>query len=241
MRPTVNIILPCYNPPPDWTDTVLKYYVKLQAMLDNEAKLHLTIVNDGSEYNMEEEIQNRLVRNIPDSEIIGYLENKGKGYALRYALHAINARNTVQYVIYSDWDFPFELKCVKDMITALLEGADVVAGKRNDSYREQLSVKRKMVSSLSKWLNKYLLNLPDCDAQSGLKGMSHKGCEIFLQTKINRFLFDTEFVLKASHCKDTCLRILPVQTRPGITLSNMGINILRKEFLNFLSILFRHV
>jgi hypothetical protein len=62
------------------------------------------------------------------------------------------------------------------------------------------------------------LNLPDCDAQSGLKGMSYKGCEFFLQTKINRFLFDTEFVLKANHCKDICLQILPIQTRQGINI-----------------------
>jgi hypothetical protein len=214
--------------------------VKLQAMLNNEVELRLTMVNDGSECNMEEERQKQLVRNIPDSEIVGYPKNKGKGYALRYALRAIQY-NTTQYVIYSDWDFPFELKCVKDMIAALLEGADVVVAKRNDSYCEQLPLKRKIMSNTSKWLNKYLLNLPDCDAQSGLKGMSHKGCEIFLRTKINRFLFDTEFVFKANHCKNICLQIIPVQTRPGINISNMGINILRKEFLNFLRILFRCV
>ncbi|MDR0732692.1 MAG: glycosyltransferase family 2 protein [Dysgonamonadaceae bacterium] len=241
MKPTVNILLPCYNPPPDWVDTVLKYYAQLQAMLNDEVKLRLTVVNDGSEYNMEEERQKRLVRNIPDSEIISYPENKGKGYALRYGLHAVKARNIIQYLIYSDWDFPFESKCMKDMITALLEGADVVVGKRNDSYCEQLTLKRKMMSNASKWLNKRLLNLPDCDSQSGLKGMSSKGCEIFLQTKINQFLFDTEFVFKANHCKDICLQVLPVHIRQGINMSNMGVNILRKEALNFLRILFRCV
>jgi hypothetical protein len=240
MKPTVNLILPCYNPPSGWDTIVLWHYMKLQSIIE-EVELCLTIVNDGSECNMEEETLKRLASNIPDVKVIGYHKNKGKGHALRYALYTINANSTIEYAVYTDWDFPFELENIKDMITMLLNGADVVVGKRNDTYYEQLSSKRKIMSIASKWLNKYILGIPDCDAQSGLKGMSCKGCEIFLQTKIERFLFDTEFVLKAFCCESICFQILPIQIRSGIIMSNMGVKVLRKEFLNFLRILFRCV
>ncbi|MDR1405966.1 MAG: glycosyltransferase [Prevotellaceae bacterium] len=236
MKPVIDLILPCYNPPPGWTTTVRTYFERLQTLLAG-VTFRLIIVDDGSERHVGAEAQQRLLRDLPAARIIGYEKNRGKGYALRHAVR----QSTAPYIIYTDYDFPFEPESIKSVVDALLEQADVVAGKRSSSYYEQLPVKRKMMSEISRCLNRYLLRIPACDTQGGLKGFNAKGREVFLQTKTEQFLFDTEFIFKASRRKDISLRTVPIETRPGIVFSNMGIKILRQELKNFLRILFRCV
>jgi glycosyltransferase involved in cell wall biosynthesis len=236
MKPVIDLILPCYNPPADWTATVRMYFDRLQTLLA-DVELRLTIANDGSERHVGIEAQQELRRYIPTAQIIGYEKNRGKGYALRHAVRQC----TAPYIIYTDYDFPFELESIKSVADALLNHADVVVGNRSSSYYEQLPMKRKVMSKISRYLNKYLLRLPACDTQGGLKGFNRKGREVFLQTKIAQFLFDTEFVFKACHQKDITLQVVPIQTRKGVVFSNMGAKVLRKELKNFLRILFRCV
>lgn len=236
MKPVIDLILPCYNPPPGWTEMVRMYFDRLQTLLPG-VELRLTIANDGSERHVGAEAQQQLRRYIPTAQIAGYEKNRGKGYALRHAVRQC----TAPYIIYTDYDFPFELESIKSVADALLNHADVVVGKRSNSYYEQLPMKRKIMSKVSRCLNKYLLRIPACDTQGGLKGFNRKGREIFLQTKIEQFLFDTEFVFKACRRKDLALQAVPIQTREGVVFSNMGAKVLRKELKNFLRILFRCV
>jgi glycosyltransferase involved in cell wall biosynthesis len=236
MKPVIDLILPCYNPPPNWPETVYTYFDRLQAMLA-DMELRLIIANDGSERHVGVETQQQLRRYIPAARIIGYEKNRGKGYALRNAVQQC----TAPYIIYIDYDFPFELESVKSVADALLNHADVVVGNRSASYYEQLPARRKIMSKVSRCLNKYLLRIPACDTQGGLKGFNRKGREVFLQTKIEQFLFDTEFVFKACRHKDVVLQVVPIQTREGVVFSNMGAKVLRRELKNFLRILFRCV
>jgi glycosyltransferase involved in cell wall biosynthesis len=236
MKPVIDLVLPCYNPHPDWPATVHEYFTRLQALLSGVA-LRLWIVDDGSARNMGIEAQQQLERAVPHARITGYEQNQGKGYALRYAVRQC----TAPYIIYTDYDFPFELESIKKVADALLNHADVVVGNRSRSYSQQLPWKRKIMSNVSRRLNKYLLRIPACDTQGGLKGFNAKGRAVFLQTKTDQFLFDTEFVFKACRRKDITIQVVPIQTRPGVTFSNMGAKVLRKELWNFLRILFRCV
>ncbi|MDR2358384.1 MAG: glycosyltransferase [Prevotellaceae bacterium] len=236
MKPIIDLILPCYNPLPDWKETVHTYFDRLQTLLP-DVELRLTIANDGSERHVDAEAQQQLRRYIPTAQIAGYEKNRGKGYTLRHAVRQC----TAPYIIYTDYDFPFELESIKSVAVALLNHADVVVGNRSSSYYKQLPMKRKIMSKVSRCLNKYLLRIPACDTQGGLKGFNRKGREVFLQTKIEQFLFDTEFVFKACRRKDLTLQVVPIHTREGVIFSNMGAKVLRKELKNFLRILFRCV
>jgi glycosyltransferase involved in cell wall biosynthesis len=236
MKPVIDLILPCYNPSPDWPATVRAYFERLQTLLAG-VELRLTIADDGSERHVGIEAQQQLLRDIPAARIIGYKENRGKGYALRHVVRQC----TAPYMIYVDYDFPFELENIKSVADALLNDADVVVGDRGERYYAQLPVKRKIMSKVSRFLNKYLLRIPACDTQGGLKGFNRKGRDIFLQTKIEQFLFDTEFVFKACRRKDITLQVVPIQARDGVVFSNMSAKTLRRELKNFLQILFRRV
>ena len=60
----------------------------------------------------------------------------------------------------------------------------------------------------------------------------------FLTTRINSFLFDTEFIYKASRRKEINLQTINANIKEGLAVSDMGFKVLRREALNFLSILF---
>ena len=66
----------------------------------------------------------------------------------------------------------------------------------------------------------------------------HEGIQPFLTTRINSFLFDTEFIYKASRRKEINLRTINANIKEGLAVSDMGFKVLRREALNFLSILF---
>jgi hypothetical protein len=71
-----------------------------------------------------------------------------------------------------------------------------------------------------------------------LKGFNQRGKEIFMQTSINRYLFDLEFVFLSAR-KKAIIKTIEVQLRPEVTLSTMNWKILLQEGGNFLKIFLR--
>jgi glycosyltransferase involved in cell wall biosynthesis len=215
---------------------VAAYFTRLQTLMPGVA-WRLTVADDGSKRHVNAHARQRLLRYIPAARVLSYEKNRGKGYALRNAVR----QSAAPYIIYIDYDFPFELESVQRVAEALLGGADVVVGDRGAGYCRQLPLKRRLMSKLSRGLNRCLLRLPACDTQGGLKGFNRWGRDLFLQTKIAQFLFDTEFVLKACRHRNIDLRVVPIHTRDGVVFSNMGAKVLLRELRNFLRILFRCV
>jgi transketolase N-terminal domain/subunit len=74
------------------------------------------------------------------------------------------------------------------------------------------------------------------DAQSGLKGFNKKGKNLFLQTSINRFLVDTEFLVLANKQK-LDIAVLELNLKNGIKFSSMGWKVLIAEGKNFYKII----
>ena len=109
---------------------------------------------------------------------------------------------------------------------------------RGKSYQDNLPPFRQMLSKLSHICNTWVLRIKIKDTQGGMKGFSQAGQAIFLTTRINSFLFDTEFIYKASRRKEINLRTINANIKEGLAVSDMGFKVLRREALNFLSILF---
>ena len=89
-------------------------------------------------------------------------------------------------------------------------------------------------------MNRFLLNLPVefLDTQAGLKGFNSKGREMFLKTKVDTFVFDTEFIM-LSYRNKLNIKTIPLTLRPGLTFSRMGFRIMFRELFQFLKILMR--
>lgn len=228
----IDLVLPCYNPNPGWAEGVIRNLQRIEELC-NPHRFRLFVVSDGSRYGFEPETIRLLKQEIKEVQIIYYRRNRGKGYALREAIKRCHS----PYIIYTDYDFPYTTDSFLLVVKELLESnADIVVALRNKSYRESLPLFRRFLSESSHLCNRLFLRLDIHDTQGGLKGFTHKGKHYFLKTRINGFLFDTEFIYKA---KKGNLKINTIDgnVRKDIAISNFGLATVKQEMKNFLSIL----
>lgn len=198
--------------------------------------VELIMVNDGS-YNLKlfDELKNLNPKIVFTA--LAYTENKGKGFALRYGVHQAKG----ELIIYTDVDFPYTLESFFKIYSSLqnVQG-DVVMGIRGEEYYSHLSNTRVRISKLLRWFIKKFLHIPTDDTQCGLKGFNQRGKEIFLNTTINRYLFDLEFIFLAAKSK-LKIKTVEVELRSEVQLSIMSSKILLQEFGNFLKIFVKSI
>lgn len=215
----------------DWENQLCDRFLKLRDSLP-QYLFSLYLVNDGSQSGILDEHIAHLKANVSDFHYLYNATNSGKGHALRNAI----AHTKQDYVVYTDIDMPFTNASMVSIINEL-QNYDLVFGIKEKSYYEQLPFRRKLVSKiLQKTIKFFFPLLPVSDTQCGLKGMNKRGKEVFLNTKINRYLFDLEFIL---YCAKAHLSIkpVPVTLRPGIIFGKMNNNILWQESKNLWRIL----
>ncbi|WP_418981948.1 glycosyltransferase 87 family protein [Alistipes sp.] len=227
---TLDVVCPCYNPAPDFIERLNRSLEELRAMYPAQ-RLHLIVANDGSPRGFGEAEHAELLRTIADAEIVD-IPHGGKGAAIRAGI----ARSQAPYTIYTDIDMPYAPESMRQVIDRVLAGCDVVIAVRNRSYHAKLSPMRKVMSYGSKMLNRLFLNIRYTDTQGGLKGLSPRAREVMLRTRIDDFLFDTEFVVLAA--RDRRMRIEQIETtlREGIVMSKMPGKVLVRELKNFFRI-----
>lgn len=235
IRQQLDIVIPMYNPPKGWSSVLIE---RLQPIIEKTNHLvKVILVNDGSNNgNVIPEID-LLAKQGYEIVVIQYIQNHGKGYALRQGVH----QSSGQYLLLTDIDIPFTEESMWAILSSLeLHKADLALGQRDDSYYENIPNSRKRMSKWLSVVNSKIFRLPVKDTQCGLKGLNKKGKEIFLQTTINRYLFDLEMVFLASKKKDLQLIPVPVILRPGIQLSSMRLKVILPELMNFFKIVLKH-
>lgn len=234
-RQTLDIVLPCYNPPKGWTAGAIAASDKIAAALPH-TELSIVLVNDGSEHGLTDDDLRQLQEQIPSFTYIHSTPNMGKGFALRKGVEA----SASDFVIYTDVDFPYQEDSLLRVFEALQQAnCDVVAGVRDSSYYTNVPPARRRISRLLRWMLRTFLRLQITDTQCGLKGFNRKGRELFLSTTINRFLFDLEFIFLASNDADIRLCPAEVELKPDIVFSKVNPRVLLREAFNFMRIFFR--
>lgn len=189
------------------------------------------LVDDGSTKGVSSPEIDKLKSTVENFEFIQLNKNFGKGYAVRMGMHIANAEK----FIYTDIDFPYQDQEIQRIYWALQEGGDLVIAKRSEQYYSRVSKSRTWISKRFKAVIRMLFNIPTTDTQAGLKGLSLKGRDLLLQTKINRYLFDLELV---KSCAKQQLKIveLPVSLKEGVALSDVSYRVLFTELLNLFRI-----
>jgi glycosyltransferase involved in cell wall biosynthesis len=226
------VILPCYNPQKEWAEWVIKWLAELDSFLA-QMDWTLVVVNDGSLMNVSTEHFDVLREVYPGLVVVDYLVNKGKGQAIRAGVAACDA----DIYIFTDIDFPYTSSSFLKVASPLLnKEADVVAGIKSDRYYEQVPFIRRMISKGLQRMIRWFLRIPVADTQCGLKGFNRRGRDIFLQTTINRYLFDLEFLLLASRKKALKVQFQEVELREGVTFSSLRPRHLLNEGFNFIRI-----
>ncbi len=228
------VIVPCYNPPADWEQALANRFSELQLALSGLVEsLELILVNDGSTQGFETENITRLKALAPQLQVLSYVDNRGKGYALRQGVEAANA----DFMLVTDIDFPYTIESMRRLVATLREKGGIAAGNRNTAYYTSVPAFRRLLSRGLRWLLRYVLRQPIDDSQCGLKGFDQAGKAVFLETSINRFLFDLEFLMLANG--RVRVTPVPVALRPGIVFTSVSWKILAVESGNFIKLFFQ--
>lgn len=231
---SIDIILPCYNPQAGWERRLIRKHAELKQLL-SDRPIRFIVVNDASARGFTDEAVKSLQDALPDTIIVDNQVNKGKGAAVRAGL----SHSSSEITLYTDYDFPYQVESIQRMVGYLEEGYDVVIATRNHTYYTHLSTKRKIMSYASRILNFTILGLTHTDTQGGLKGFNQKGKQLLASTRVDRFLFDTEFIYKASLQPDVVIKDMPADLRENVHLPNMRRGVLAEELKNLFLIAWR--
>lgn len=229
----LSIVLPCYNPPDGWAQNIVRNYyaIKEHVVCDVE----LVLVNDGSVKHIDDANISLLRSSISKFTYVDNKQNRGKGHAIRSGVQ----QATGDIIMYTDIDFPYTLESFLEVYNALKHGeADVVAGVKDAMYYEHVPFMRRVVSKTLRAMTRMLLSIPITDTQCGLKGFSKKASPIFLNTTIDRYLFDIEFIRSANK-QQYKIDAIPVKLNDSVEFRRMNYKILVPEMINFVRIMFR--
>jgi glycosyltransferase involved in cell wall biosynthesis len=233
----LNLVLPCFNPLEGWEIRVYQHLNRLQSLLP-DTDIEPILVNDGSQYGVEEKHFAYLKKHFPQIQNVSYTENQGKGFAVREGFR----RASAPYILFTDIDFPYEEADFIRMYRKLQsENIDILVGVRQADYYQQTPWYRALISRFLKYLIRKFLPVKISDTQGGLKGFNQKGKQILLKTTINRYLFDLELITIASKTKGIVMEGMPVELRRDVSFASLSWAILRREFLNLLKIFFQKI
>ena len=230
---TLDIIVPCFNPRKGWEKLLINSVMGLKQNLPEGTLNSVILIDDGSKEGLNDDVIETLLKAVPEAKLIEYKRNRGKGYAVRMGVKSSEA----DIQIYTDVDFPYVEESVIEFYNLLNDNeADVVVASRGDSYYDSLSAFRRILSKSLRWVNGLLFGLKINDTQGGLKGFNPSGGEVFLQTRVNRYLFDLEFIQKLSKT-ELRLMAVDVELKQDVVLPSPSPMILLKELYNFIRLL----
>jgi len=228
----LDIVLPCYCPAEGWVDNIIQSVADLKVLLP-ELKLHIILVNDGSPTEISSQSIAALERALPAFTYVQYAINKGKGHALRMGL----SKSKHEICLFTDIDFPYTIESLVAIYQTLLRGeADIAVGIKGTQYYEHLPRFRVYISKLLRFFIRSFLRISITDTQCGLKGFNKAGKAIFLQTTIDRYLCDLEFIFLADRQKQLLMKPIQVVLKPGVVFSQVSLKILMAEGLNFMKV-----
>jgi glycosyltransferase involved in cell wall biosynthesis len=221
------IILPAFQPPVDWEQNIKKYLYDFVFEMSGLYEVKIYLVDDGSEPKIK-------VRENDNIDLFSYDKNKGKGYAIRFAISRIEA----DIFMFTDIDIPYDKKSMINIVRLVGEGSDISLSQRQIDYLEKSSVSRVFISKVLRWITRKLLRLKNFDTQGGLKAMNSRGKEILLKTKINRYLFDLEWIIKSER-NELVIKSIPVTMNSLSKQKSIPLKILLQEFFELTASLFK--
>jgi len=231
---SVSLVLPCYNPPEGWEQVICVRYNEFCRLTGEDAEL--IVVMDGKGTRDYSQGLVFLETNVPRLRLVTYNENRGKGYAIRQGVAVAKG----DLILYTDVDFPYTTDSMLAVYAGLKDDEyDVGLGVKNKDYYAHVPPVRRAISRFLRFLIRVFLSMPVTDTQCGLKGFQRKVAPLFLQTTIDRYLFDLEFVRNCYKAKQYRVQAIPVTLNENVHFRKMDYRILLPEMFNFVKLLFK--
>jgi glycosyltransferase involved in cell wall biosynthesis len=190
----LSLVLPTYKKEKEVIEQLDRLYSYLTRKNSN---FELIFVIDGYVDNTKEILEKYIEENrLRKARVIGYEENKGKGYAIRYGMNVADG----DVIGFIDADNDIYLRTLGYAINSITKDGvhAVIPSKFENGSNVDMSLKRKVLSKLLIDLNRVFLRLP--------KGINDIGCGLKLFKK------------------DLIKRILPVLTVDGFAIDSDILN-----------------
>lgn len=188
----ISLCIPMYNELSIIEDTARAVSEYMEKTFDD---YEVIFSNDGSKDGCDKAVE---ALNLPRVRVIGYEENRGKGYAVRKAMLAADG----DIVMFTDADLAYGLDVVKKTYDTFVQNADsdMVIGSRNlsaDGY-EGYTFIRKIMSKVYIKVLCIAGGFKLSDSQCGCKAFTREATQkIFPRCEVDRFAFDFECILWA--------------------------------------------
>ena len=188
----ISLCIPMYNELSIIEDTARAVSEYMEKTFDD---YEVIFSNDGSKDGCDKAVE---ALNLPRVRVIGYEENRGKGYAVRKAMLAADG----DIVMFTDADLAYGLDVVKKTYDTFVQNADsdMVIGSRNlsaDGY-EGYTFIRKLASKVYIKVLCIAGGFKLSDSQCGCKAFTREATQkIFPRCEVDRFAFDFECILWA--------------------------------------------
>jgi len=188
----LSVIVPAYKQENTIRQDIYSIYDTLEQI---RYPYELILVVDGTK--TDKTFQEARKCHLKKLSVIGYPHNRGKGYALRYAM----ARSKGDYVAFIDSGMEID----PNGISMLLEHmewyqADIIVGsKQHPASQVIYPIDRKIISFGAHLISKYLLGINIHDTQAGLKIFKRKVLEKVLpRLLVKSYAFDLEILSVSS-------------------------------------------
>ncbi len=187
-----SLCIPMYNESSIIEDTARQLSGYMQANFDD---YEIIFSNDGSKDGCDKLVEQM---HLPCVRVVGYEQNRGKGYAVRTAMLAAKG----DYVMFTDADLAYGTDVIGRVRDAFLEHpeADMVIGSRNlskDGYEGYTPI-RKLASKTYIKVLCIAGGFKLSDSQCGCKAFTGDAVKkIFTRCEVDRFAFDFEAILWA--------------------------------------------
>ena len=187
-----SLCIPMYNESSIIEDTARQLSAYMQANFDD---YEIIFSNDGSKDGCDKLVE---ALHLPRVKVVGYEQNRGKGYAVRTAMLAAKG----DYVMFTDADLAYGTDVIGRVRDAFLAHpeADMVIGSRNlskDGYEGYTPI-RKLASKTYIKVLCLAGGFKLSDSQCGCKAFTGDAVKkIFTRCEVDRFAFDFEVILWA--------------------------------------------
>ena len=187
-----SLCIPMYNESSIIEDTARQLSAYMQANFED---YEIIFSNDGSKDGCDKMVE---ALHLPCVRVVGYEQNRGKGYAVRTAMLAAKG----DYVMFTDADLAYGTEVIGKVRDAFLARpeADMVIGSRNlskDGYEGYTPI-RKLASKTYIKVLCLAGGFKLSDSQCGCKAFTQDAVKkIFTRCEVDRFAFDFEAILWA--------------------------------------------
>lgn len=201
----ISVIIPVYKQAKTIRQDIYTIYDTLERIRYN---YEIIVVVDGLNIDHSyDEIKKLKLKNL---KLFGYQHNRGKGYAIRYAM----ARAIGDYIAFIDAGMEIDPNGLSLIIEQLeWYQADIIVGsKRHPASLVKYPFERKVISLGAQIISKLLLNISVKDTQAGLKIFQRNVLETVLpRLLIKNYAFDLELLSVSNRLGFTRIYEAPIK------------------------------